>query len=170
VDTCAYDNEGDSYRKCGKFIVKINNLQHTADIKRNLQCISTCVRTSWGPAEASTENRFCNNGSFVGSDTHRRCSDRRVLSAGEKTSIAGDTEKYSQNPAVVYFHSQLKQGASLLFRMCWFTNITFLAPALSVANDIKLISFLLWRCDPTRVMVFSFLRFSRSHTTTHHSR
>jgi hypothetical protein len=30
--------------------------------------------------------------------------------------------------------------------------------------------FLLWRCDPTRVMTSSFLRFSRSHTTTHHSR
>ena len=30
--------------------------------------------------------------------------------------------------------------------------------------------FLLWRCDPTRVMASSFLRFSRSHTTTHHSR
>jgi hypothetical protein len=27
-----------------------------------------------------------------------------------------------------------------------------------------------WRCDPTRVMASSFLRFSRSHTTTHHSR
>ena len=25
-------------------------------------------------------------------------------------------------------------------------------------------------CDPTRVMTSSFLRFSRSHTTTHHSR
>ena len=30
--------------------------------------------------------------------------------------------------------------------------------------------FFLWRCDPTRVMAFSFTRFSRSHTTTHHSR
>ena len=30
-------------------------------------------------------------------------------------------------------------------------------------------NFLLWRCDPTRIMA-SFLRFSRSHTTTHHSR
>ena len=30
--------------------------------------------------------------------------------------------------------------------------------------------FFLWRCDPTRVMASSFLRFSRSHTTTHHSR
>jgi hypothetical protein len=29
---------------------------------------------------------------------------------------------------------------------------------------------LLWRCDPKRVMASSFLRFSRSHTTTHHSR
>jgi hypothetical protein len=29
--------------------------------------------------------------------------------------------------------------------------------------------FLLWRCDPTRVIASSFLRFSRSHTTTHHS-
>ena len=28
----------------------------------------------------------------------------------------------------------------------------------------------LWRCDPTRVMASSFLRFSRSHTTTQHSR
>ena len=28
----------------------------------------------------------------------------------------------------------------------------------------------LWRCDPTRVMASSFTRFSRSHTTTHHSR
>jgi len=28
----------------------------------------------------------------------------------------------------------------------------------------------LWRCDPTWVMASSFLRFSRSHTTTHHSR
>ena len=30
--------------------------------------------------------------------------------------------------------------------------------------------FFLWRCDPTRVMASSFLRFSRSHTTTYHSR
>jgi hypothetical protein len=30
--------------------------------------------------------------------------------------------------------------------------------------------FLLWRCDPTRVMTSSFLGFSRSHTTTHHNR
>ena len=30
--------------------------------------------------------------------------------------------------------------------------------------------FFLWRCNPTRVMASSFLRFSRSHTTTHHSR
>ena len=30
--------------------------------------------------------------------------------------------------------------------------------------------FFLWRCDPTRVMASSFLRFSRSHKTTHHSR
>ena len=29
--------------------------------------------------------------------------------------------------------------------------------------------FFLWRCDPTRVIASSFLRFSRSHTT-HHSR
>ena len=28
----------------------------------------------------------------------------------------------------------------------------------------------LWRCDPTRVMASSFLRFSKSHTTTHHNR
>jgi len=26
----------------------------------------------------------------------------------------------------------------------------------------------LWRCDATRVMASSFLRFSRSHTTTNH--
>ena len=32
------------------------------------------------------------------------------------------------------------------------------------------IFFLLWGCDPTRVMAFSFLSFSRSHTTTQHSR
>ena len=30
--------------------------------------------------------------------------------------------------------------------------------------------FLLWRCDPSRVMASSFLRFSRSQTTTLHSR
>jgi len=30
--------------------------------------------------------------------------------------------------------------------------------------------FFLWRCDPARVIASSFLRFSRSHTTTHHSR
>jgi len=30
--------------------------------------------------------------------------------------------------------------------------------------------FFLWCCDPTRVMSSSFLRFSRSHTTTQHSR
>ena len=30
--------------------------------------------------------------------------------------------------------------------------------------------FLLWRCDPTWVMAASFLRFSTSYTTTHHSR
>ena len=30
--------------------------------------------------------------------------------------------------------------------------------------------FFLWCCNPTRVMVSSFLGFSRSHTTTHHSR
>jgi hypothetical protein len=28
----------------------------------------------------------------------------------------------------------------------------------------------LWRCNPTRVVVSSFLRVSGSHTTTHHSR
>jgi hypothetical protein len=27
-----------------------------------------------------------------------------------------------------------------------------------------------WRCEPTRVMASSFLRFSRSHTTTHNRR
>ena len=32
------------------------------------------------------------------------------------------------------------------------------------------LEFFLWRCDPTRVMAYSFLRFYRSHTTTHHSR
>ena len=31
-------------------------------------------------------------------------------------------------------------------------------------------SVFLWRCDPTLFMASSFLRFSRSHTTTHHSR
>jgi len=30
--------------------------------------------------------------------------------------------------------------------------------------------FFLWRCGPTRARASSFLRFSRSHTTTHHSR
>jgi len=30
--------------------------------------------------------------------------------------------------------------------------------------------FFFWRCDPTRIMASSFLRFSRSHTTAHHSR
>jgi hypothetical protein len=30
--------------------------------------------------------------------------------------------------------------------------------------------FFLWRCDPTRVMATSFTRFSKTHTTTHHSR
>jgi hypothetical protein len=30
--------------------------------------------------------------------------------------------------------------------------------------------FFLWRCNPTRVLASSFLRFSRSHTTTHHNR
>ena len=30
--------------------------------------------------------------------------------------------------------------------------------------------FFLWRCDPTQVMASSFLRVSRSHTTTQHSR
>jgi len=28
---------------------------------------------------------------------------------------------------------------------------------------------ILWRCDPTQVTVSSFFRFSRSHTTAHHS-
>lgn len=102
MDTCAEDNEGEISRKYGEFLLKINNLQHNADIMRYLQCIATCVRTGWGSAEASTENRFCNNGSFVGSDTHLRFSDRQVLSAGETTNIAGDSEKYSQNPAVMY--------------------------------------------------------------------
>jgi len=32
------------------------------------------------------------------------------------------------------------------------------------------VCFLLWRCDPMRVMASSFLGFSRSHTTTHHNR
>ena len=39
--------------------------------------------------------------------------------------------------------------------------------------DCKFTFFLffpLWRCDPKRVMASSFLRFSRSHTTTQHSR
>ena len=34
----------------------------------------------------------------------------------------------------------------------------------------EVLTFFLWRCNPTRVMASSFLRFSRSHTTTHHSR
>ena len=42
---------------------------------------------------------------------------------------------------------------------------------LSLASKMALyISIFLWRCDPTRVMAYSFTRFSRSHTTTHHSR
>jgi hypothetical protein len=42
--------------------------------------------------------------------------------------------------------------------------------AMHGSMNIKFILFFwLWRCDPTRVMAFSFLRFSRSHTTTHHS-
>ena len=38
------------------------------------------------------------------------------------------------------------------------------------SNTYLSIMFFLWRCDPTRVMASSFLRFSRSHATTHHSR
>jgi hypothetical protein len=37
-------------------------------------------------------------------------------------------------------------------------------------NDYFRDFFFLWRCDPTRVMATSFMRFSSSHTTTHHSR
>jgi hypothetical protein len=41
-------------------------------------------------------------------------------------------------------------------------------------NQLKHTTFIvfifLWRCEPTRVMASSFLRFTRSHTTTHHSR
>jgi len=40
----------------------------------------------------------------------------------------------------------------------------------TVQLEITNLIFLLWRCDPTRVMASSFLRFSRSHTTTQHSR
>jgi hypothetical protein len=41
-------------------------------------------------------------------------------------------------------------------------------------TQIKFISnlfhfFFLWRCDPTRVMASSLMRFSISHTTMHHS-
>jgi len=36
--------------------------------------------------------------------------------------------------------------------------------------DLISISSPLWRLGPTRARVSSFLRFSRSHTTTHHSR
>jgi len=41
-------------------------------------------------------------------------------------------------------------------------NFTFQHVVLSI--------FFLWRCDPTRGMASSFLRFSRSHTTTHNNR
>ena len=40
-------------------------------------------------------------------------------------------------------------------------HITFLSLSLSLS---------LWRCSPTRAMASSFLRFSRSHKTSHHSR
>jgi hypothetical protein len=40
---------------------------------------------------------------------------------------------------------------------------------LTLQSFIRLL-FLWWRCDPTRIMASSFLGFSRSHTTTHHSR
>ena len=39
-----------------------------------------------------------------------------------------------------------------------------------VAAFLSLYIYIFGRCDPTRVMASSFLRFSRSHTTTHHSR
>ena len=35
---------------------------------------------------------------------------------------------------------------------------------------VNICPFFLWRCDPTLVMTSSFLRFSRSHTMTHHIR
>ena len=50
----------------------------------------------------------------------------------------------------------------------WYYNFTAMWCDLSAGRTIMV--FLLWRCDPTRVMASSFLRFSRSHTTTHHSR
>ena len=50
------------------------------------------------------------------------------------------------------------------------SQFTYLGCSISYqfSNDANF--FFLWRCDPTRVMASSFLRFSRSHTTTHHSR
>ena len=42
--------------------------------------------------------------------------------------------------------------------------------SLRVKSYLYALIFFLWRCDPARVMASSFLRFSRSHTTTQHSR
>jgi len=39
---------------------------------------------------------------------------------------------------------------------------------LSNTNFCKLVSFSIWRCCPMRAVVSSFVRFSWSHTTTHH--
>jgi len=43
-------------------------------------------------------------------------------------------------------------------------------PKIYIYIYIYIYIFFLRRCDPTRVMASSFLVFSRSHTTTHHSR
>ena len=56
-----------------------------------------------------------------------------------------------------------------------FVSHSILSSSLFIYSSVKrgfilFIYFLLWRCDPPRVMASSFLRFSRSHATTHRSR
>ena len=49
-------------------------------------------------------------------------------------------------------------------RKMFFFHITKIQLTITVFTlDIPLWFFLLWRCNPTRVMASSFLRFSRSH-------
>jgi len=75
-----------------------------------------------------------------------------VLTPSGSSTVDIYTQKFTQN-------NTMKQNIQ---------NETYVAIIYIIITII--IIYLLWRCDPTRVMASSFLRFSTSHTTTQHSR
>ena len=95
-------------------------------------------------------------------ETSLRCGKMRLFCLGcgrvdaEQEQVAGCCEHDNEPPNFYKMGEFVWQAEDLL----------------SVQKECTAIIFFFWlcRCDPTRVIASSFLRFSRLHTTTHHSR